>query len=106
MKPVLTKTVKIIKFVGVAAVLASVALVMGEKALSHRYRLEDKRAALEKENQRLAQDIRALERKATLLRTDAKTIEKAAKCRLGMARSNETVYMFTDKRRGARVSEE
>ena len=106
MKPVLATTVKLAKYVGVAIVLVSLALAMGEKDLSQRHRMEEKRAALERENQRLAQEIRVLERKVKLLRTDAKMIEKIAKCKLGMARPDETVYMFSDKRSGARGSDE
>jgi cell division protein FtsB len=77
---------------------------MGDKAMSHKHKLEDKRSGLERENQSLTQEIRVLERKVTLLRTDARMIEKVAKCKLGMARPDETVYMFNEKRRGARGS--
>ena len=106
MKPVLATTVKLAKFVGVAIVLVSLVLVMGEKALSQRHRLEEKGAVLDRENQRLTEEIRSLERKVKLLRTDARMIEKVAKCKLGMARPDETVYMFHDKRRETRGSDE
>lgn len=67
---------------------------MGEKSLNDKYQLEEKKLSLVKENERLASEIRSLERSLTMLRSDSRTIEKVAKRKLGMARPDETVYVF------------
>lgn len=67
---------------------------MGEQSLIQKQKLEEKKAVLQRENQSLGVEIKTLERRVTLLRSDAKTIEKAAKRKLGMARSDETIYLF------------
>jgi len=78
-------------------VLISVGLLMGEKGLAQRQILEEKRACLQKENDNLTTENSLLERKARLLRTDSRAIERAAKCKLGMARQDEVIYLFNDK---------
>lgn len=78
-------------------VLISVGLLMGEKGLAQRQILEEKRTSLQKENENLTTENRLLERKAKLLRTDSRAIERAAKCKLGMARPDEVIYLFDDK---------
>ena len=95
MKPVLSRTVQVLQVVVLAAILASIGLLLGEKGLSQKRKLVEKRAHLEREHQNLVIDITSLERKVTLLRTDPATLEKSAKCKLGMARRDETVYLFT-----------
>jgi cell division protein FtsB len=70
---------------------------MGEKTLTQKYKLEEKKYLLENENKTLALAIKALERKVTLVRSDQKTVEKVAKRKLGMARPDETVYMFESR---------
>jgi cell division protein FtsB len=53
---------------------------------------------LERQNEVLAKDIKLLEQEVTRMGSDPKTIAKAAARELGMARSDETVYLF--QRRG------
>ncbi|MFH0825462.1 MAG: septum formation initiator family protein [Pseudomonadota bacterium] len=86
--------------------LASGGLLVGEKGLARKEELEEKRMVLLKENAGLVEEIRGLERKITLLRTDLRAIEKAAKNKLGMARQDETVYLFETKtdRKGHRLN--
>ncbi len=72
---------------------------MNEKALTEKQKLEEKRTFLLKESERIAGEIKFLERKVTLLRSDTKTIEKIAKRKLGMARPDETVYIFQQEDR-------
>ncbi len=67
---------------------------MGEQSLIQKQKLEEKKAVLQRDNQSLGVEIKTLERRVTLLRSDAKTIEKAAKRKLGMSRSDETIYLF------------
>ncbi len=95
MKPVLVKTVKVFRLVFLIVGLAAAGLLMGEQSMTHQRNIEVKKALLEKENASLAMDIRSLERKITLLRTDPGTIERVAKSKLGMVRRGETVYIFT-----------
>lgn len=94
LKPLLVRAVKYGQLIIILAAVAAVGLWMGEKGLNQKYQLEEKRFLLQKENERLASDIKALERTVTLLRSDPKTIEKVAKRKLGMVRSDETVYIF------------
>ena len=70
---------------------------MGEQTLIQKHKLEDKKYLLENENKTLGLAIKALERRVTLMRTDQKTVEKVAKTKLGMARPDETVYMFESR---------
>ncbi len=93
-KPLLVRAVKYVQLFIILAAIAAVGFWMGEKGLNQKYQLEEKRFLLQKENERLAGDIKALERNVTLLRSDPKTIEKVAKRKLGMVRSDETVYIF------------
>jgi len=76
-------------------VAVSVGVLISERGLTERQKLEEKKASLEKENDRLVGEIKSLEHKITLLRDDPKTIEKVAKRRLGMARPEETIYIFS-----------
>lgn len=93
-KPILEKAVKVLQIAVIFFVVAAVGILMGEQSLSQKQKLEDKKSVLQKENQNLAGEIKALERRVTLLRSDPKTIEKAAKRKLGMSRLDETVYIF------------
>jgi cell division protein FtsB len=83
-----------VKFVIVFAAVASAGLLMNGQGLTQKYKLEEKVTLLHKENARLIGEIKLLERRVTLLRTDSKTIEKVAKRNLGMARPDETVFVF------------
>ena len=76
-------------------VAVSVGVLISERGLTEKQKLEEKKASLEKENDRLVGEIKSLEHKITLLRDDPKTIEKVAKRRLGMARPGETIYIFS-----------
>ncbi len=76
-------------------VAISVGVLISERGLTEKQKLEEKKASLEKENVRLVGEIKSLEHKITLLRDDPKTVEKVAKSRLGMARPEETIYIFS-----------
>jgi cell division protein FtsB len=94
MKPILGRAVKYLQLTILFAAISSVGIWTGQKSLAWKYELEEKTIFLQKENERLASDIRSLERSLTLLRSDPKTIEKVAKHKLGVARPDETVYIF------------
>jgi cell division protein FtsB len=101
MKLIWKRIVKYSKFTVLFTTVAAVAILAGEKSLTHKSKLGEKRAQLQKENQILAVEIRSLERKVTLLRNDPKTIQKVAKKKLGMARPDETVYIFDTSQRSS-----
>ncbi|MFH1117590.1 MAG: septum formation initiator family protein [Pseudomonadota bacterium] len=88
------RAVKYIKILLLVSAVASAGILMGEKGLSRKRDLERNRLLLMSENEQLAAEIKSLEREVTLLGSDPKTIEKAAKRKLGMARPDETVYLF------------
>jgi cell division protein FtsB len=94
MKPLTTNAVKYAQLLVVFLVVAVAAILMNEKALTEKQKLEEKKTFLLKDSERLTGEIRILERRVTLLRSDLKTIEKAAKRKLGMTRPEETVYVF------------
>ena len=75
-------------------VAVSVGVLISERGLTERQKLEEKKASLQKENDRIMGEIKSLEHRITLLRDDPKTIEKVAKRKLGMARPDETIYIF------------
>lgn len=77
---------------------------MGEKSLTQRRNLAEKKRFVTAENLKLARQIRSLEREVMLLRADAKTVERVAKRKLGMARPDETVYIFGRRNRAARAA--
>jgi cell division protein FtsB len=93
-KPVLGQAVRYLEIPVVFVVLVCVLFLIAENGVAHRRKLEEKKAALAREFQDLQVDIRTLERRLKLLRTDPGSIEKVAKCKLGMARRDETVYIF------------
>jgi len=93
-KLILCQTVKYAKIILLVSALACVGLLMGEKSLVHKKKLDEKRLLLHRENEILASEIQSLERSVTLLRSDSNTIEKVAKRKLGMARPDEMVYIF------------
>lgn len=86
--------VRYLQLVGLFIVVVSVGVLMGETSLNQKHKLEEKKALLEKENTNLGAEIKDLERKVMLTRSDPKTIEKVAKRKLGMARPDEMVYIF------------
>jgi cell division protein FtsB len=88
------RAVKYSVFVGLFTVVVAGGIVMSEQSVIRKQQLEEKRNFLERENRRLAVAIKSLERAVTLLSSDPVTIEKAAKKKLGMARTDETVYIF------------
>lgn len=94
MKLLLGRAVKCLQLTILFAAISSIGIWTGQKSLAWKYELEEKTVFLQKENERIASDIRSLERSLTLLRTDPKTIEKVAKRKLGVARPDETVYIF------------
>lgn len=102
MKLILARAVKYGKLVVLFSVLASIGILMGEKGLIEKRQREDKQSILQRDNERLVLEIKELERNVTLLRTDPGTIEKMAKRELGMARPDETVYVFERTSRSIR----
>jgi len=94
MKLILGHAVKYLQLTILFAAISSVGILTGQKSLAWKFELEEKTIFLQRENERLASDIRSLERSLTLLRSDPKTIEKVAKHKLGVARPDETVYIF------------
>lgn len=94
MKPFFAQLVKYVRLILIFVVVASVGVLMGEKGVTQKQKLEEKLSLLQKENERLAREIKVLERNVTLLRTDPRTIEKVAKRKLGMASADESVYIF------------
>ncbi len=95
------RIVKYIKFTALFSGIAVMGILAGEHSLTHKSKLGEKRTLLQKENQNLAAEIRSLERKVTLLRDNPKTIQKVAKKKLGMARPDETVYIFDTVQRSS-----
>lgn len=75
-------------------VIASLGMVTGNGVLKQKHLLEEGKSRLEKENERLFVEIRMMERDLTLLGENPQAIEKAAKGKLGMARQDETIYIF------------
>jgi cell division protein FtsB len=75
-------------------VLASIGFLMGIKGLNQKYKQEENRQQLQRENERLHGEIKSLEREVTLMRENSQAIERTAKRKLGMARPDETVYIF------------
>jgi cell division protein FtsB len=94
MKPLFGRAVKYVEIVVLLAILASASFLIAEKGLSHKRALQEKKAFLEREHDELSGDVRALERRLQSLRADPKAVEKVAKCKLGMARPDEVVYIF------------
>lgn len=94
-KPILSKAVKYLQFTILFTAVATAGILMGEKSLIQKNKLEEKRMLLEKENRSLEAEIRSLERRVTLLGSDPKTIARVAKRQLGMGEPGELVYIFT-----------
>lgn len=87
-----------------AVAFSAAALLLGEEGLSERRRLIAQKAKLGMELHNLTFEIRQLERRARLLRGDSGAVERAAKARLGMARADETVYVFSGGPTAPKVS--
>lgn len=88
------RAVKYLRIVLLLAALVLVGVLVGEKSLTQKAGLEERKSSIRKENHRLALEIKELERQVTLMRSDPSTIENVAKRKLGMARPDETVYIF------------
>jgi cell division protein FtsB len=91
------QAVRYAQFVITIIVAVSVGVLITEKGLTERQKLEEKRDFFEHENERLIGEIKTLEHKIELLRDNAKTIERVAERKLGMARPEDTIYVFTHK---------
>jgi len=74
--------------------IAALGMVAAAGALGQKQLLEVKKHSLERENERLRQGIKILERELTALRENPRAVEKAAVSKLGMARPDEKVYLF------------
>jgi cell division protein FtsB len=94
MKLIWKRIVTYVKCTLLFAAVAAVCIVAGENSWNQKNKLMEKKTLLHKENENLALEIKSLERKVTLLRSDPRTIQKVAKKKLGMARPDETVYIF------------
>jgi cell division protein FtsB len=88
------RAVRYLRIVLLLAVLVLVGILVGEKSLTQKAGLQGKKLSIRKDNHKLALEIKRLERQVTLLRSDPSTIENVAKRKLGMARPDETVYIF------------
>ncbi|MFC1833159.1 septum formation initiator family protein [Thermodesulfobacteriota bacterium] len=99
MKRALRYTHLVIILVGMVTAIG----LMGEKGFNQKGRIEDKKELLTEENGRLAMEIRSLERHITLLRSDTRAIGRAAKHKLGMARPDEMVYVFSSQKQATRA---
>jgi cell division protein FtsB len=93
-KLIVDRAVKYLRIVLLLAALVLVGVLVGEKSLTQKAVLEEKKSSIRKENHKLALEIKELERQVTLMRSDPSTIENVAKRKLGMARPDETVYIF------------
>ncbi len=93
-KLIVDRAVKYLRIVLLLAGLVLVGVLVGEKSLTQKAGLEEKKSSIRKENLKLALEIKELERQVTLMRSDPSTIENVAKRKLGMARPDETVYIF------------
>ena len=102
MKIVREKSSGYVRLLVVLLVLLTIGIFMGEKGKHRRENLLSKKATLQERNERLSSEIRAIEQQVTLLRTDPRMIERVAKRTLGMARPNETVYIFNVPNRATR----
>jgi len=78
----------------VLTVVVAGGIMTREQSIVQKQELEEKKRLLEEENKSLVREIKSRERELTLLRSDPNTIEKTAKRKLGMARKNETIYIF------------
>ena len=94
LKPILEKAVNVLQIAVLFLGIAAAGILMGEQSLSQKQKLEEKKTSIQRDNQNLGAEITTLERRVTLLRSDPKTIEKAAKRKLGMCRGDETIYLF------------
>ena len=94
LKLILGQALRLLKIAIIIGAVASLGLLIGGNGLTQKHKQEEKKSLLQKENERLHLEIKSLEREVTLLRENPKTIEKVAKRKLGMARPDETVYIF------------
>ena len=86
-KLIVGRAVKYLRIVSLLAALVLVGIWVGEKSLTQKAGLEEKKSSIRKENHKLALEIKELERQVTLMRSDSSTIENVAKRKLGMAQA-------------------
>ncbi len=98
------RAVKYLQIPLIIALLIAAGVLMGEKSLTQRGKLTDKKGLMIAENRKLTHEIQSLEQMVMSLRSDPKTIERAAKRKLGMARPDETVYIFGRRNHSARAA--
>ena len=102
MKIVQEKSSRCVRLIVVLLVLLTLGIFMGEKGKHQREILLRKKTTLQEKNKHLSSEIRIMEHQVMLLRTDPRMIERVAKRTLGMARPNETVYIFNVPNRATR----
>ena len=100
----LQRAVKYLQIPLIIVLLISAGVLMGEKSLKQRRKLAEKKRFMVAENLQLAHQIESLEREVMSLRSDSKIIERVAKRKLGMARPDETVYIFGRRNHTARAA--
>ncbi len=92
-KPILEKAVKVLQIAVISFAVAAVGILMGEQVAPKNRNSKTKNPFFKRKPKSGWRD-KSARRRVTLLRSDPKTIEKAAKRKLGMARLDETVYIF------------
>jgi cell division protein FtsB len=102
MRHSLTNVIKYFQIALLFVSISSLGILMGEKTLAQKGILNEKKAKLKTENRNLESEIKALERRLALMRSDQKVIEKIAKRKLGMVAPNETIYVFDKNGTGSR----
>ncbi len=92
--PFLSRCWEFIKVILAAIGIAAIGMIAAAGALSQKQLLEEKKYGLERENERVRQEIKTLERELRALRENPRAVERAAVSKLGMARPGDTVYIF------------
>jgi cell division protein FtsB len=85
------RAVKYLRIVLLLAALVLVGVLVGEKSLTQKAGLEEKKSSIRKENHKLALEIKELERQVTLMRSDPprlKTLPNENSVWLGLTRQS------------------
>lgn len=85
---------RMLKISAVIGIIFVCFLYLQEHGNVQKYALQSKINDLKQQNAELEHDIAFLEQKISRLRSDPKTLEKVAKRKLGMVRTDETIYIF------------
>jgi cell division protein FtsB len=85
---------RILKISAAIGIIVVCFLYLQEHGNVQKNALQSKIDDLKQQNTELEHDIGFLEQKISKLRSDPKTLEKVAKRKLGMVRTDETIYIF------------